>query len=480
MSYIIGIDIGTTNTKAVAFTDMGAVLADASSSYTAFTGEEDIYELDPRHLWDAVIEVLLEVLSRTSDRKGLAGVSFSCAMHSLIAVDRKGELLTRAITWADSRSKLFADRLKGSEAGRRIYQHTGTPIHPMSPLCKLLWLREKEPDIFRRTAKFISIKEYIWWKLFGKYQVDHSLASATGLFDIYQFTWYKESLELAGIREDQLSDPVTCMHIETARGIEGVADGLPFIIGGRDGCLANLGSGVVKPGETALTIGTSGAIRMTAQSPAYDAEERIFRYVLTRDLYVCGGATNNGGGAVQWFASNFGGGRSVEDLVRGAWDVAGSEGLIFLPYLLGERAPIWNADARALFFGIRASHGQAHFMRAVLEGVCFSLRQVGASLEETIGPIKHIYASGGFTHSPLWLQMVADVFGRTVYTTSGADASAIGACIIGAYALKIIPGLDEAAAGMVHIKDSYEPQQGAYGQSYTTYTELYRRLKDLM
>lgn len=119
-------------------------------------------------------------------------------------------------------------------------------------------------------------------------------------------------------------------------------------------------------------------------------------------------------------------------------------------------------------------------MRAVLEGVCFSLRQVGASLEETIGPIKHIYASGGFTHSPLWLQMVADVFGRTVYTTSGADASAVGACIIGAYALKIIPGLDEAAAGMVHIKDSYEPQQGAYGQSYTTYTELYRRLKDLM
>jgi len=480
MSYIIGIDIGTTNTKAVAFTDTGLVLADASHSYTAFTDEEGAHELDPRQLWDAVLKVLLEVLSRTSDQKGLAGVSFSCAMHSLIAVDQQGELLTRAMTWADSRSKSYADRLKTSEAGRLIYQQTGTPIHPMSPLCKLLWLREKEPDIFLRAAKFISIKEYIWWKLFGKYQVDYSLASATGLFDIYHFTWYKESLELAGIREDHLSEPVACVHIEKGHRLEGIPGGLPFIIGGSDGCLANLGSNAVKPGETALTIGTSGAIRMTTQSPTYDPEERIFRYILTRDLYVCGGATNNGGGAVQWFVSNFGGGSPVEDMVRSAFDVAGSDGLVFLPYLLGERAPIWNADARALFFGIKASHGQAHFMRAVLEGISFSLHQVGASLEETIGPIRHIYASGGFTHSPQWLQMMADIFGRTVYTTSSADASAIGACIMGAYALGIIPGLYAAAATMIRIKDSYEPKQDVYGTSYATYTELYRRLKDLM
>ena len=137
MSYIIGIDIGTTNTKAVAFTDGGDVLADANFSYTAFTGDDGVYELDPTSLWGAVLKVLSEVLSRTSDRKGLAGVSFSCAMHSLIAVDRQGELLTRAMTWADSRSKLFSDRLKASEAGRRIYQQTGVPIHPMLPLCKL-------------------------------------------------------------------------------------------------------------------------------------------------------------------------------------------------------------------------------------------------------------------------------------------------------------------------------------------------------
>jgi gluconokinase len=479
MSYIIGIDIGTTNTKAVAYTDAGLVLGNASSSYNAITDENGLHELDPRQLWDAARKVLSDLISRISDQRGWEGVSLSCAMHSLMAVDQQGEPLTRAITWADSRSKVYAERLKASEAGRRIYRQTGTPIHPMSPLCKLLWLRENEPDIFHRAAKFISIKEYVWWKLIGKYQVDHSLASATGLFDIYRFNWYKESLELAGIREDQLSEPVACTHIEKGHLLEGVPKGMPFIIGASDGCLANLGSGVVKPGEAALTIGTSGAIRMTSQSPAYDAEERIFRYILTPSFYVCGGATNNGGVAVQWFATNFARGRSVEDLVSDAFEVAGSEGLIFLPYLLGERAPIWNADARALFFGIKASHGQAHFMRALLEGVCFSLRHVGISLEETIGPMGDIYASGGFTHSPNWLQLIADIFGKTVYTTSSADASAIGACILAMYAMKIIPDIG-AAGKIVRIKDEYRPRQDGYASSFATYTELYRRLKDIM
>ena len=479
MTYIIGIDIGTTNTKAVVFTDTGDVLADANFSYTAFTGGDGAHELDPDQLLNAVRKVLADVVGRMNGKPGLAGVSFSCAMHSLIVVDGRGEPLTRAMTWADSRSKSFADELKAHEAGRRIYRQTGTPLHPMSPLFKLLWLKKNKPEIFARGAKFISIKEYIWWKFFGKYEVDHSIASATGLFDIYNFTWYRESLEWAGIREDQLSQPVPCTH-QVTQPLEGLPAGVPFVIGGSDGCLANLGSNAVAPGETALTIGTSGAIRMTTKTPAYDPEERIFRYILTPEFYVCGGATNNGGGALQWYASNFGGGRSVQELTLEAGNAApGSEGLIFLPYLLGERAPIWDANAKALFFGIRAVHEQRHFIRAVMEGISFSLRHVGASLEETIGPIKHIYASGGFTHSPLWLQMMADIFGRTVYTTSAADASAIGACIMGFYALGSIPGLD-AASKMIRIQQGYEPKQEAYGPNYNKYIELYRRLKDLM
>jgi gluconokinase len=357
----------------------------------------------------------------------------------------------------------------------------------MSPLCKLLWLKQQRPEIFGRAAKFISLKEYIWWRLFGKYQVDYSIASATGLFDIYHFTWYRESLELAGIREEMLSEPVPAVHQELALSpdhrLPGLPGGLPFIIGGSDGCLANLGSDAVLPGETALTIGTSGALRMSTRVPKYDPAERIFQYILTDQFYVSGGATNNGGGAVQWYAENFGGGRSVQELTSAAGDVApGSDGLIFLPYLLGERAPIWNADARALFFGIRRSHEQRHFMRAVLEGISYSLYQVGASLEETIGPMKHIYASGGFTHSRTWLQIVADIFGKEVCTTNGADASAIGACIMGFYAIGIIPDLGKGS-GLIHVRDRYMPDEqrhAVYQKGYGQFTELYGRLQDLM
>ena len=493
MPYIIGIDIGTTNTKGVAFTDKGEVLATAGESYHALSDPDGRHELDPVRLLEAFISTLKEVTRKMADRKELIGISLSCAMHSLIAVDKQGLPLTNAITWADLRSQSYAEALKSSEAGRRIYRQTGTPLHPMSPLSKLLWLKDKEPAIYQQAEKFISIKEYIWWQLFGKYQVDHSIASATGLFDIYTFAWYPESLELAGIGERHLSDPVPCTHIESVLTPDysltlGLPEGTPFVIGGSDGCLANLGSRALRPGETTLTIGTSGAVRMTTTAPAFDSRERLFNYILTDKLYISGGATNNGGGVVQWYMEQFLGKKGADpkvlsDLVAEA-DTAppGCEGLVFLPYLQGERAPIWNADAKGVFFGIRSSHEQRHFMRAVLEGISYSLYQVGASLEETIGPIQHIYASGGFTHSKAWLQLVADVFLKKVYVINQADASAIGAAIMGFYALGVIGDL-QASAGMVRIGDAYEPDEQrhlVYQQNFAVFTSLYDRLKDLM
>jgi len=562
MQYIIGIDIGTTNTKAVAFTDQGEVLGSAGASYPVFSDPSGRHELDPDQLLAAFLTVLREIREQPLDREGsaggreslagirdglagvkeglagiregltgigegLAGISFSCAMHSLIAVDGKGRPLTRAITWADRRSEAYATALKASEAGRRIYRRTGTPIHPMSPLSKLLWLKDKEPGIFRDAARFISIKEYIWWRLSGQYEVDHSIASATGLLDIYTFDWYPEALELAGIRSEQLSTPVPCTHVmssllpEYQRSL-GLPEGLAFIIGGSDGCLANLGSGALLPGETALTIGTSGAVRMTAAKPEYDPKERIFNYILTERLYVAGGATNNGGNAVQWYIEQFLGekGDTAVWLAEADGVAPGCEGLVFLPYLLGERAPVWDAEARGMFFGIRSIHEQRHFMRSVLEGISFSLYQIGASLEETIGPIQHIYASGGFTRSATWLQMIADVFLKKVYVTGVADASAIGACIMGFYALgilrqpgagaelargpeggaRVVPagGLEGGPAGgpegrqaggpegggrLIRVKDVYEPNEARhriYQENFMVFSVLYDRLKDLM
>jgi gluconokinase len=491
MSYIIGIDIGTTNTKAVAYTDGGEVLGSAGASYPVFSDPEGRHELDPELLLEAVMDALRDVRQQTAAVEGLIGISFSCAMHSLIVVDQQGKALTRAITWADLRPSAYAAALKGSEAGRRIYRQTGTPIHAMTPLCKLLWLREQEPVIFRQAARFISIKEYIWQRLFGKYQVDLSIASATGMLDIRAMDWYGEALEVAGIHAGQLSTLVPGTHIESEllpdyRSL-GLPDGLPFIIGSSDGCLANLGSAAIREGETALTIGTSGAIRMTASAPEYDPQERIFSYILTDKHYICGGATNNGGNVIQWYTEHMLGRKGPEaghpdEWVAEADTVApGCEGLLFLPYLQGERAPVWDANAKGVFFGVRSVHEQRHFMRCILEGICYSMRQIGASLEETLGPIKHIYASGGFTRSPTWLQMMADVFLKKVYVSGTADASATGAAMLGFYALGIVDDLEKAAA-LARVTATYEPDEArhaVYWKNYAVFTALYGRLKDL-
>jgi len=219
---------------------------------------------------------------------------------------------------------------------------------------------------------------------------------------------------------------------------------------------------------------------MAAGSTEYDPQERIFNYILADGLYIAGGATNNGGNAVQWYADLVG--KSLDDLTTEAKRApAGCDGLVCLPYLLGERAPVWDASARGVFFGVRSIHGQPHFTRAVLEGISYGLRQIGASLEETVGPIEAIYASGGFTRNTSWLQLIADVFQKRVYVMAQADASAIGAAMLGWVALGVYSL--EQATGLVAVGGVYEPNKAlaeVYQGNYHIFSGLYGRLKDLM
>jgi gluconokinase len=486
MQYIIGVDIGTSGTKAVALAFSGEVLADAQISYTALLPQPGYHELDPEILFEAVIKTIKEVSDKTGDGAELSGISFSTAMHSLIVMDKNDLPLTNAITWADSRSKEQAIRIKNSAVGDNIYANTGTPIHSMSPLCKISWFREKNPLVFNKAFKFIGIKEFIWFRFFGKYIIDYSIASATGLFDIYRFNWFEEALALVGISADKLSDPKPTVYMEWAiRGDYGAAMGIskkiPFIIGGSDGCLANLGSNAILAGDASLTIGTSGALRMISEKPKHDPKQRIFNYILTENRYVSGGAVNNGAVILQWFVENFmkpadGTGPSFAERIAGAGLIpAGSDGLLFLPYLLGERAPIWDEDARGVFFGIHPKHTVVHFLRAVMEGISFSLYQVGLSLEETIGPIKDIYVSGGFIQSPCWLQLIADLFNKKVFVTNAADASAIGAAMLGFFATGVTDKI-EGLQKMVKITRVIQPdtdQNQVYKKYYPLFSSLY-------
>ncbi len=491
MKYIIGVDIGTSGTKAVAFSLTGKVIVSAHISYSPLITKTGFHELDPATLLQAVTNTLKEILEKTKSTEGLSGISFSCAMHSLIAVDKNDLPITNAITWADTRSKNIAARIKNTSVGNKIYEHTGTPIHSMSPLCKIIWLKENEPQIFSKTKKFIGIKEYIWFQFFNKYEIDYSIASATGLFDIYNFNWFDQSLALANINANYLSEPKQATYFETSinKKIQSqlnLPNNIPFIIGASDGCLANLGSNAVSEGDASLTIGTSAALRMISAKPKHDVKQRIFNYILTENRYVSGGAVNNGAVVLQWFVENFinkssNCNRNFSEIIDEAKTIpAGSEGLLFLPYLLGERAPIWNEDARGVFFGINTKHTQQHFTRAVVEGISFSLLQVGTSLEETIGAINNIYVSGGFIQSEFWLQMIADMFNKKVYITNSADASAIGAAFIGFLATGLIKNLEEEKK-IIFINKTFEPninEHKIYQKYYSIFISLYDKLKD--
>ncbi|QMV43606.1 gluconokinase [Cohnella cholangitidis] len=471
--YMIGVDIGTTSTKAVLFDEKGKPVAKADAGYPLHTPTASVAEQDPEQIFRAVIHTLKQVVS--DGRIGadqVMFVSFSSAMHSVIAIDADGKPLTPCITWGDNRSAEWAERLKNEMGGLQIYSRTGTPIHPMSPLPKLMWLRDEQGDVFRKADKFISIKEYVLAELFGEYVVDYSIASATGLMNLNNLDWDEEALSVAGITRDRLSRLVPTTYV--LEGMKsfysaemGLAGSTPFVIGASDGVLSNLGVNAIQPGVVAATIGTSGAIRTVVNRPMTDPKGRIFCYALTEKHWVIGGAVNNGGMLFRWARDEFAAaeaetarrlGMDPYDLLMQIVEkvTPGADGLLFHPYLTGERAPLWNANARGSFFGLNLHHRKEHMIRAVLEGVIFNLYTVLLAMEEQMGRPTRIHATGGFARSPLWRQMMADIFDQEVVIPESYESSCLGAAVLGLYATGRIDSLD-AVADMVGATHEHKP-----------------------
>lgn len=498
---IIGLDIGTSSTKAVAFDLTGNVLAQHSIPYPILNPLEGYYEQDPEVIYYACIKSVAQVMIELQGDQDIVKpicISISSAMHGLIAVDAAGKPLTNCIIWADRRSEEIAVNLQASEVGKRLYQQTGTPIHPMSLLCKLMWIKANDQPLFNQSHKFIGIKEFLFYRLFGVYVVDHSIASATGLFDIRELIWSDLALNFAGISAEQLSTPVPVDHVSRLSNREiaslmRIPEDTPFVIGGSDGCLANLGVGAVKPGVASVTVGTSGAIRVVSPLANNEQKQRLFSYLLRPNEYVIGGAVNNGGVLRNWFRDTF-----LTELTQTEEDkdatallnevvdsvVPGAEGLIFLPYLTGERAPHWNSNAKGVYFGIQLRHTRAHFARAMMEGMLFAIYSVGMALEETTGPIHTIYASGGLARSPIWVQMLADVFNKPVFIKNTVESSAWGAALIGLEALGVaaeVPAEDrdiaDAEDDIEHYYKPSEENHAVYIENFRKFERLYQKLE---
>lgn len=461
--YVIAVDIGTTSTKALLFDRSEAVVAEQSVPYPLYTPQPGIAEQDPEEIFAAVLQGIRALM----DQSGIAKeqvrcVTFSSAMHSLILMDEANQPLTQSITWADQRSADSAELLNKQGLGLPVYLRTGTPIHPMSPLVKLVWMKEHEPELLARARKLIGIKEYVFFKLFGRYVVDYSIASATGMFRLDKLAWDEEALQLAGIQADQLSEAVSTTYVLT--GLEpayaedmGLLAETPFVIGASDGVLANLGANVMTPARMAVTVGTSGAVRTVVDKPTFDPEGRLFCYALTEDHWAIGGASNNGAIVLQWAIEQWFADQGLSDpaLFEKALDEAasvepGAEGLLFLPLLTGERAPFWNPKAKGVMFGLTLAHKRKHMVRAALEGVMFQITSIVTLLEQMGGKPGEICASGGFARSPLWCQILADMTGVRIIIPEVVESSGLGAARLGLYAMgdleQLVQPSDESKA----------------------------------
>lgn len=482
-------DIGTGSCKALAVNLRGEKLGTSSSYYGISNKMVGYEEQDPEEIWKAFINCFKEIVS-TIGHLPIA-VSLSSAMHGLMLIDKENKPLTPLIIWADKRSEDIATALRKKKIAKKLYTETGTPIYSMTPLSKIMWFRKNDPALFKKTSLFVSIKEFIWFRLFNAWQVDTSIASATGLLNIHTFKWNKTSLGLCGILPAQLSEIVPTIFTRSdpdtsVKEILNINKEITFCIGANDGCLANLGSFALKKGEAALTIGTSGAVRVTGPKPVADFDSMLFNYILEKDTYITGGPINNGGIVVKWLFKTF---LNIQNPVAKDYDMLfkkigavppGSDGLIFLPYLLGERAPVWNARSSALYFGIHSSHTQDHFLRAAVEGICFAIKSILQPLEKKMGPIIQLNISGGFINSPLWMQMMADITGKKLCLIEKEDASSLGAAMLAMKELKLIRNYEDIKPATKFTIKPKKKNSDPYAKNFLIYDQLYKVLKGFM
>ncbi|MFD1429277.1 gluconokinase [Lacticaseibacillus mingshuiensis] len=477
---VLGVDIGTTSTKVAAFGADGTLYAEAEHGYPMAEDVTGKAEQNADAIVLAVVAGLRDMAGKIAPGR-ISGLSFSAAMHSLLLLDKAGHPLAPLMTWADNRPAEATETLKARPDAATIFARTGVPLHPMAPLSKLLWLRQTQPALLNQAVRVCGIKSYVLLALGGDYVIDRSLANATALFDLHTMDWADDLVALAGISRAQLPQLVE-PTAEVGRLADAVAEqtglpaGLPLFAGASDGCLSTLGAGAATAGRLALSVGTSGAVRVMTEKPVQDLGGRLFTYYLGQDQWVLGGPLNNVANALAWLRDLVGAG-SVEVLTQAAGTrPVGANGLLFLPYLAGARAPLWTAEARGAFLGLARQHTQADMARAVMEGIGFALLDVAELMWPLIGEMDLITATGGFTQSALWRQIVADIFGLPLAVQAGGQAAALGAAAIGMQALNWVVAAEDVVPPITGAVTQPDPaRHAAYRQLFHLWHQASRQ-----
>ncbi|HYW55191.1 MAG TPA: gluconokinase [Dongiaceae bacterium] len=484
---VVGIDLGTSAVKVLAITTGGREVASASEFYGLETPQAEFVEQDADVVYRATMRVLARVLSDVRMRGSeVAAIGFSSAMHGVLCVDESGEPLSHVITWMDRRAHAVADKWRSDGTGLALYGSTGAPMHPMLPVAKLRWLLENDAELFARTRRFVGLKELVVFRWTGEWLVDHGIASATGMLDLRTREWNARALQLAGVGAERLSRPappstaLRSFRPAIAREL-GLAHPTAVVLASSDGALANVGVGAVGQGDVALTLGTSGAVRVLAPEPVLDARARTFCYCADDARYVVGGPTSAAGASLDYIFALLLDELPKEERFARAAELAaqigaGADGLVVLPFFGGERAPYWNSALRGAFDGLDLAHDRRTILRAAFEGVVFGVYAVYDVVRETARDARRLLLSGGLTKAPLVRQLLADVFGLPAVQPHEQEASAFGAALIAAQAVGLVADATEAARAVGY--DAPTEPNPELATRYRVAFEKYRRYVD--
>jgi xylulokinase len=485
----LGVDVGTGGTRAVLIDRTGRLVASFASEHQAIRSEHIGWaEQEPDDWWRAAREAIAGAMAASgSAGSEIEAVGLTGQMHGCVMLDRDGAVLRPALIWCDQRTQPQCDWLTEKIGFERLIELTCNPALPNFTLTKLLWVREHQPEIFARIAHVLCPKDYVRYRLTGEFAIDMQEASGTLLLDVANRRWSSEVAEAAGIPMEWLprlfEGPEVCARISGAgSGATGLVAGTPVVAGAGDQGAGAVGMGILTPGSVSATIGTSGVVFAATDSPIKDRLGRLhtFCHAAPGRWHVMG-VTNGAGLSLRYFRDTFSPGSSYEELTTLAAEApAGSDGLMWAPYLFGERTPHLDAEARAAFVGITASHARAHFVRAVLEGVAFSLQDTLTLFEELGIPVKSIRLGGGGARGALWRQIQADVYGQPVELLEAEEGGAFGAALLAGTGVGAWPDVESACAATVRVSETIAPMNAdVMREAYKLYRRVYPALRTI-
>lgn len=489
--YFLGIDIGTGGSRAVIIDENGKVVASATEEHVAFASPQIGWaEQDPRDWWRASVAAIRKVLSSVDfGADAIGAVSFSGQMHGSVFLDEIDEVIRPALLWCDQRTEKQCAEITEKIGATRLIELVSNPAITGFTLPKILWLRENEPENWSRVKSILLPKDYVRLCLTGDKASDVSDSSGTLLFDVVNRRWSQEMLDAMEIDRDLMPPVYESIEITgmvSAAGAEatGLMAGTPVIAGAGDNAAGAIGMGIVQPGTVSATIGTSGVVFVVTEKPTLDLKGRTHTlcHAIPNRWHMTG-VTLGAGLSLKWFRDNFGGGADFTTLGEEAAKVsAGSDGAIWLPYLMGERTPHLDPHARAAFIGLTASHTRGHLVRAVMEGVAFSLRDAFEIFRSLGADINAIRLGGGGSHSPVWRQIQADVYGQSVQTIEADEGAAFGAAILAGVGIGAWKSVDEACENTIRVAETINKNaeaENVLDRSYELYKRLYPALKEL-